>query len=262
MDIAGKVALITGSSTGIGRATAWALAERGVKVVVNYARSQADAEQTLAGVHERGAQGIAVRCDVTDEAGVRAMVARARAELGPVQILVNSAGFTRIVPFNDLDGLTDEIWERTLATNLVAPFKCIRACVPDMRAAGWGTIVNVASVAGLMATGSSLAYAVSKAGLITMTRGLARTLAPTIRVNAVAPGYVDSPWWERQGLQTPEQVERGRAAARENTPLKVVGTPEHIASAILWLIEGADIVTGETIAVDAGALLAQGPARR
>jgi 3-oxoacyl-[acyl-carrier protein] reductase len=233
-----------------------------VNVVVNYARSRADAEQTLAGVRERGARGIAVQCDVNDEPGVLAMVTRARAELGPVQILVNSAGFTRIVPFADLAGLTDEIWRETLMTNVVAPFKCIRACVPTMRAAGWGSIVNVASVAGLMATGSSLAYAVSKAGLITMTRGLARTLAPTIRVNAVAPGYVDSPWWERQAQQTPEQIERARAAARDNTPLKVVGRPEHIASAILWLVEGADIVTGETIAVDAGAMLAQGPARR
>jgi 3-oxoacyl-[acyl-carrier protein] reductase len=262
MDIAGKVALVTGSSTGIGRATAWALAERGAQVVVNYARSQADAEQTLAGVHERGANGIAVQCDVNDEPGVVAMVARARAELGPVQILVNNAGFTRIVPFADLDGLTDEIWMETLTTNLVAPFKCIRAVVPDMRAAGWGTIVNVASVAGVIGGGSSIAYAASKAGLITMSRGLARTLAPTIRVNCVAPGYVDSPWWERRGLQTPDEVEQGRARAREGSPLKIAGTPEHIADAIRWLIEGADIVTGETILVDAGAHLGQAPVRR
>ncbi len=262
MDISGKVAIVTGSSTGIGRATAWALAERGAKVVVNYARSQGDAEETLAGVRERGAEGIVVQADVTDEPAVLAMVARAREELGPVQILVNNAGYTTIVNFADLDGLTDEVWQNTFWTNVVAPFKCVRACVPDMRTAGWGTVVNVASIAGVMSTGSSLAYAASKAALINMTRGLARTLAPEIRVNGVAPGFVDSPWWERRGGLSEEEVERRRQGARANSPLKIAGTPEHIASAILWLIEGADIVTGETILVDAGSHLGQAPARR
>lgn len=262
MEITGKVALVTGSSTGIGRATALALAERGAKVVVNYARSLADAEETLAGVRERGADGIIVQADVTDEPAVLAMVARAREELGPVQILVNNAGYTKFVTFADLDGLTDDVWQHTLWTNVVAPFKCIRACVPDMRAAGLGAVVNVSSIAGVMSLGSSLAYAASKAALINMTRGLARTLAPEIRVNCVAPGYVDSAWWERRGNMSPEQVERTREGARENSPLKIAGTPEHQASAILWLIEGADIVTGETVIVDAGAHLGQGPVRR
>jgi 3-oxoacyl-[acyl-carrier protein] reductase len=262
MEIAGAVALVTGASTGIGRATAWMLAERGVKVAVNYARSQADAEETLAGVQARGGAGMLAQADVTDEAAISTLLARIQAELGPVQILVNNAGFTRMVPFADLDALTDEVWQETLMTNLVSPFKITRACVPGMRAAGWGSVVNVASIAGLMSTGSSIAYAASKAGLINMTRGLARTLAPEIRVNAVAPGYVESPWWERRAFMTPEQAARYRDTAAERTPLKVAGQPEHIASAILWLIDGGDIVTGETIVVDAGASLGQGPARR
>ena len=262
MEISGKVAVVTGSSTGIGRATAWALAERGAKVVVNYARSQGDAEETLAGVRERGGEGLIAQADVTDESAVKAMLSRARDELGPVQILVNNAGYTRFVDFADLDGVTDEVWNETLATNLIAPFKCIRACVPEMRAAGWGSVVNVSSIAGVLSAGSSIAYAASKAALINMTRGLARTLAPEIRVNAVAPGYVDSAWWERRGGFSQEQVDRRREGARAGSPLKTVGTPEHIASAILWLIEGADIVTGETILVDAGAHLGQGPVRR
>ena len=262
MDISGKVAIVTGSSTGNGRATSWVLAERGAKVLVNYARSAGDAEETLAGVRERGGEGIVVQADVTDEPAVLAMDARAREELGPVQILVNNAGYTKFVNFADLDGLTDEVWQNTYWTNVVAPFKLIRACVPEMRAAGWGAVVNVASIAGVMSVGSSIAYAASKAGLINMTRGLARTLAPEIRVNAVAPGYVDSPWWERRGHLSPEQIERQREATRANTPLKIAGTPEHMASAIAWLIEGADIVTGETIIVDAGSHLAQAPPRR
>lgn len=262
MDIAGKVALVTGSSTGIGRATAYVLAERGCKVVVNYASSHADAEQTLAGVRQRGAEGLLAQADVTDEPAVLEMVARAQRELGPVQILINNAGFTRVVSFDDLDGLTDEIWQKTLNTNVVAPFKAIRACVPGMKAAGWGTVVNVSSIAGVMSAGSSLAYAASKAALINITRGLARTLAPEIRVNAVAPGYVDSAWWERRAFYSPEQIDALRDGARQRSPLKIAGTPEHIAGAIVWLVEGADIVTGETILVDAGSHLAQGPARR
>lgn len=262
MDLRDKTAIVTGASTGIGRAAAWSLAERGARVVVNYAHNAGDAEETLAGVRERGASGIVVQADVTDEAAILAMVARAAAELGPPQILVNNAGYTKFVEFSDLDGLTDDIWRDTYQTNVVAPFHCIRACVPAMRAAGWGSVVNISSIAGVMSMGSSLAYAASKAALINITRGLARTLAPEIRVNCIAPGYVDSAWWERRGGLSPEQVDRRREGARNASPLKIAGTPEHIASAILWLIEGADIVTGETVLVDAGAHLAQGPTRR
>ncbi len=262
MDISGKVAVVTGSSTGIGRATAWALAELGAKVVVNYASSAVEADETLAGVVERGSEGIVVQADVTDEGAVVAMLDRARAELGPIEILVNNAGTSRFVPFHELDALTDDIWDETYRTNVVSSYRCIRLCVPDMRAQGWGSIVNVASIAGVMSIGSSLAYAASKAALINVTRGLARTLAPEIRVNAVAPGYVDSEWWERRGGMDAEQVERQRAAAAKSSPLQMATQPAQIAEAISWLVAKADMVTGECMLADAGLHLGQGPVRR
>lgn len=264
MDIEGKVAIVTGSSTGIGRSTAIALAELGARVVVNYARSADDAADTLKAVEATGARGIAVQADVTDPEAVAAMLARATAELGPVQILVNNAGTSRFVPFSDLDALTDDIWDETYRTNVVAAFRCIRLCVPGMRDAGWGTVVNVASIAGVMSVGSSLAYAASKAALINMTRGLARTLAPTIRVNAVAPGYVDSPWWERRGGMSAEAIDRQREAVRQSSPLQMATTPDQIADAIRWLVagSGAEAITGECLLADAGTHLGQGPVRR
>lgn len=262
MDIKGKVAVVTGSSTGIGRATAIGLAELGAKVVVNYATSNDDAEETLAAVHGAGAEGIVVQADVTDESAVVAMLDRARAELGPIEVLVNNAATSRFVPFRQLDELTDDIWEETYRTNVIAPFRCIRLCAPGMREAGWGAIVNVASMAGVMSIGSSMAYAASKAALINMTRGMARTLAPTVRVNAVAPGYVDTPWWERRGGMSTEQTDRQRASVAASSPLQIATQPEHIADAIIWLITGAAVVTGECILTDAGSHLGQAPQRR
>lgn len=264
MDIQGKVALVTGSSTGIGRATAQQLAARGAKVVVNYAHSGDDAAETLELVRAAGAEGMVVQADVTDEAAVDRMLELATAELGPIQILVNNAGTSRFVPFHDLDGLGDDIWDETYRTNVVAPFRCIRKCVPAMREEGWGTIVNVASIAGVMSIGSSLAYAASKAALINLTRGLARTLAPTIRVNAVAPGYVDSPWWERRGGMTTDQVDRQREGARASSPLQIATSPDQIADTVVWLVAGAgaEVMTGECLLTDAGLHLSQGPSRR
>jgi NAD(P)-dependent dehydrogenase (short-subunit alcohol dehydrogenase family) len=265
MDIAGKVAVVTGSSTGIGRATAVSLAGLGAKVVVNYASSADDAAETLSMVEAAGGSGIVVQADVTDEAAVVAMLARARDELGgPISILVNNAGTSRFVPFHQLDDLTDDIWDETYRTNVVSAYRCIRLCVPDMRSAGSGVVVNVASIAGVLSIGSSLAYAASKAALVNMTRGLARTLAPVVRVNAVAPGYVDSAWWERRGGMSPEQVDRQRAGAAAATPLQVATQPEEIAGLITWLVcgPGSASVTGECMLIDGGLHLGQGGVRR
>lgn len=264
MDINGKVAIVTGSSTGIGRATAVQLAQLGAKVVVNYARSTDDAADTLKAVHGAGAEGIAVQADVTDEDAVTSMIEGATTELGPVQILVNNAATSRFVAFADLEGLTDDIWEETYRTNVIAAYRCIRLCVPAMREAGWGAVVNVASLAGVMSIGSSLAYAASKAALINMTRGLARTLAPTVRVNAVAPGYVDSPWWERRGGMSPDDIDRQREGVRRSSPLQMATAPEQIADTICWLVAGAgaEAMTGECLLADAGAHLGQAPTRR
>jgi NAD(P)-dependent dehydrogenase (short-subunit alcohol dehydrogenase family) len=264
-DVAGKVALVTGSSTGIGRATAVTLAGLGAKVVVNYASSADDAAETLSLVEAAGGSGIVVQADVSDEDAVRSMLDRARNELGPISVLVNNAGTSTFVPFNRLDDLTDDIWESTYRTNVIAAYRCIRLCAPDLQAAeGGGAVVNVASIAGVMSIGSSLAYAASKAALINMTRGLARTLAPSVRVNAVAPGYVDSAWWERRGGMSPEQVDRQRAGAAAATPLQVATQPEEVAGLITWLVcgPGSGSVTGECVLVDGGLHLGQGPTRR
>ena len=261
MDISGKVAVVTGSSTGIGRATAVSLGAQGAKVVVNYASSADDAAETLSLVESAGGTGIVVQADVTDEAAVAAMFSEARSTFdAPVSVLVNNAGTSTFVPFHALDQLEDSIWESTYRTNVIAAYRCIRLCVEDMRSAGEGAIVNVASVAGVLSIGSSLAYAASKAALVNMTRGLARTLAPVVRVNAVAPGYVDSAWWERRGGMSPEQVDRQRAGAAAATPLQVATQPEEIAGLITWLVcgPGSGSVTGECVLIDGGLHLGQG----
>lgn len=194
MDVSGKCAIVTGSATGVGRATALALAKRGARVVVNYSRSEDEARETVEEIERLGAQALLVRADVSRDDEVRAMVRQGRDAFGPVQILVNNAATTAFVNFADLEGMTEELWDRILAVNLKGPFFCARAVAPQMKEAGEGAIVNVASVAGLRAIGSSIAYAASKAGLINLTVALARVLAPEVRVNGVAPGFIDSRW--------------------------------------------------------------------
>jgi 3-oxoacyl-[acyl-carrier protein] reductase len=249
VDLTGRCAIVTGSATGVGRATALALARRGARVVVNYARSEAEARGTVAEVERLGAQALLVRADVSRDDEVRAMARQAAEAFGPVQVLVNNAGTTAFVNFADLEGLNEETWDRILAVNLKGPFFCARAVARGMKEAGAGAIVNVASIAGLRAVGSSIAYAASKAGLINLTMTLASALAPEVRVNCVAPGFIEGRWL-RGGLG--ELYEPLRARAAHQTPLRRVATPEDIAQVILSLIEGADFVTGQTVVVDGG----------
>ncbi len=249
MQLSGKTAIVTGSAVGVGRATALELAKRGANVVVNYSRSEDEAKETAAAVETLGAGALLVRADVSQDGEVRAMVRRTLDAFGAVHVLVNNAATTAFVNFADLEGLTEEQWDRILAVNLKGPFFCARAVAGPMKSAGGGTIVNISSVAGIRAVGSSIAYAASKAGLINLTIALARVLAPEVRVNCVAPGFIDSRWL-RQGLGPAFEVARQRTA--EQTPLGRVSTPEDIAQMTLSLIEGADFVTGQTIVVDGG----------
>jgi 3-oxoacyl-[acyl-carrier protein] reductase len=249
MLLSGKTAIVTGSAVGVGRATALELAKRGANVVVNYSRSEDEAKETARDVERLGAKALLVRADVSRDEDVRSMVRQTLDAFGGVQVLVNNAATTVFVNFADLDGLKEEDWDRILAVNLKGPFFCSRAVAGPMKAAGQGAIVNVASIAGIRSIGSSIAYAASKAGLINMTVALARVLAPEVRVNAVAPGFIDTRWL-REGLgQIYEPVKRATA---EQTPLGRVSTPEDIASVILSLIEDADFVTGQTITIDGG----------
>ncbi len=247
--MSGKGAIVTGSAVGVGRATALELAKRGASVVVNYSRSEQEANETVAAVERLGAKALLVRADVSQDREVRAMVERAVDAFGSVDVLVNNAATTAFVNFADLDGLSEEQWDRILAVNLKGPFFCSRAVAGAMKAAGAGAIVNIASIAGIRAVGSSIAYAASKAGLINLTIALARVLAPEVRVNCVAPGFIDTRWL-RQGLGSVFELAKQRTA--EQTPLRRVSTPEDVAQVVLSLIEGADFVTGQTIVVDGG----------
>ena len=249
MELSGKCAIVTGSAVGVGRATALELAKRGANVVVNYSRSEEEAKETVAMVEALGANALLVRADVSNDAEVRAMVAAAVDSFGGVHVLVNNAGTTAFVNFADQEGMTEELWDRILAVNLKGPFFCARAAAKAMKSSGEGAIVNIASIAGVKAIGSSIAYAASKAGLINLTVALARVLAPEVRVNCVAPGFIDTRWL-REGLGSFFEQVKERTA--EQNPLGRVSTPEDIAQVVLSLIEGADFVTGQTIVVDGG----------
>jgi 3-oxoacyl-[acyl-carrier protein] reductase len=253
MKLAGKAAIVTGGGTGVGRATALALAERGCHVVVNYSKSAGAAEETAAGVRSRGVRGVAVCADVADDAACRALVGRALGELGRLDVLVNNAATTSFIPPNQLEKVTDADWDRILSVNLKGPFQCVRAAREALERDEGGVVVNVSSVAGLIGTGSSIPYCASKAALNMVTVILARTLGPKIRVNAVAPGFITGRWL-REGLGEPiyEAMKKG---LEERVALHRVCEPEDVRDAILALIE-TDLVTGQVLPVDGGMTIA------
>ena len=242
----GKVALVTGGGTGIGRATALAFAGEGIDVAVNYSRSKADAEATAAEIEGMGRAALAVCADVSDDAAVRRMVERVASELGRLDILVNNAGWTRYVPLEDLEGLSGEAWDRCFDVNVNGTFYCSRAAVPKMKANGAGQIVNVASIAGLIGLGSSMAYAASKAAVICLTKAFAITQAPEIRVNAVSPGVVDTRWMVG--------MESFMEANVQATPLKRAAQPEDVADVVMGVVR-SDMMTGQNLVVDGGRTL-------
>jgi NAD(P)-dependent dehydrogenase (short-subunit alcohol dehydrogenase family) len=244
-----RVAIVTGGGTGIGRATSERLAAAGAgAVVVNYSRSERDAEDTAEALRTRGTAARTVRADVGDEAAVRAMIDATVAEHGRLDVLVNCAGVTRFIPHPDLDALTDDVWRAILSTNLMGPFYASRAAGPALRRAR-GAIVNVSSISGLRASGSSLPYAVSKAALLQLTRSLAVALAPEVMVNAVAPGHVVTRW-HRDHLGDEKAAEQARAIA-ETEPLGRTASADDVAAAIVSLLT-SEMVTGQTIVVDGG----------
>ncbi|URW76526.1 SDR family oxidoreductase [Sphingomonas donggukensis] len=256
MSMEGMVAIVTGGGTGIGAAVVRRLAARGVKCVVNYASSR-DAAEALAA--EVG--GIAVQADIADDAACRALAQAATDAFGRIDLLVNNAGRTKFANHEDLDALQAEDFVDIYRLNTVAAFQMIRACALAMREGPASAVVNVASVAGLHGHGSSVAYAASKGALITMTQSLARVLAPKIRVNAVAPGYVGTGWFEdRLG---PEGFAALNARIAGATPMAMAANADDIAGPIVMLLDpDARVVTGETWRLDAGAHLDVGLARR
>jgi ketoreductase RED2 len=239
MNFDGKVALVTGSSSGIGEAVARALADAGAAVVINSATSVEAGEKVAASLP----RAVYVQGDVGAQAACEAVVAAALDRFGRLDILVNNAGTTRLIPHEDLESATDEIWRRIFEVNVLGAWHLIRTAAPSLRDSGAGVVVNVSSVAGVRGGGSSIPYAVSKAALNHLTVLLARVLGPQIRVNAVAPGLIDTPWtagW-------PEVRERITAQA----PLKRTGSPQDVADAVMGLIRSS-YVTGQVVVVDGG----------
>ena len=253
MELEGRGALVSGGGTGVGRATALALARRGCSVVVNYSRSREEAEKTAAEVVALGVKGAAVRADVAEDADCRELVSRAVSELGRLDVLVQSAGTTSFVPHADLEAVSGEDWDRIMAVNVKGAFQCARAARGALEADEGGEIVNVSSVAGLVGTGSSIPYCASKAALNNLTITLARVLAPRIRVNAVAPGFITGRWLQG-GLGA--AYESIKQAVEQRAPLGRVCDPEDVSDAILSLICGSDLVTAQVVAVDAGMIIA------
>lgn len=254
MELEGRAALVTGAGTGVGRATALQLAARGCSVLVNFQRSREAAHEVAEQVRAAGVAGVAMQGDVAEDADCRALVARAASEFGRLDVLVNNAGTTVFVPHAELDKLGDDAWSRIFAVNVKGPFQCARAARDLLKQHGGGEVVNVSSVAGLIGTGSSIAYCASKAALNNLTLTLARVLGPEIRVNAVAPGFITGPWL-REGLGA-AAYEAIKAQIERRVALGRVCEPSDVADAILALIEGSDLVTGQVLPVDGGMTIA------
>src|SRR5437762_3814859 len=250
-DLQDKVAIVTGSATGIGAATAMALARRGAHVVINYAKSEAEANTTADAVRDTGADARVVQADVAQDEDCRRLAAVALEAWQRIDILVNNAGTTKFAAHGDLDALSAEDWLGIYAVNVVGPFQMIRACREPLKAHWDGAIVNVSSIAAVAGIGSSIAYAASKGALNTMTLSLARALAPEIRVNAVCPGYVATRWFtKRFGEDASNRIAETTA---EGNPLKRVASSEDIANAVVFFASpDSHQITGETLLIDSG----------
>ena len=259
MEIEGGVFIVTGSATGLGAAVARRLSSKGGKVVINYTKSEVEARATAEACEKLGGETLLCRADVSDDDDCRRMAAEAAERFGRIDGLVNNAAQSKIAPHADLEALSSDDFLRIFAVNVVGPYQMVRAVVPHMKKQGKGAIVNISSVSGMTGTGSSIAYAVSKGALNTMTLSLARALAPEIRVNAVCPGVMQTRWWrDSLGVEGYQSFIENYA---QTAPLKAAGDPEIVADPVVWLLEAAEHVTGETIMVDSGTHLGRSPRR-
>jgi len=245
MQLEGKVAVVTGGNGGLGQRICHALARAGSDVVVVYAHSQESAQTVARELKKNGVRAEAMDCDVTSVAQVQDLISRVLDTLGRVDLLINDAAYNKWIPFDDLDALTYEEWQKILEVNLTGPMFLMKAAAPAMRRHGSGRIVNIASVAGLGPSGSSIPYAVSKAGLIHLTRCMAVALAPAILVNCIAPGFLEGT--RATANLNPAYRERAKEAAL----LKRAADKDDIANQVVALCQ-TDSITGQTLVIDAG----------
>jgi len=243
-----KAALVTGAATGIGRSASLALARAGYDVALNYSSSEKAVRATAAEVEKLGVQSLIVRCDVSDEAGVRRMIKQIEERFGRLDVLVNNAGTTAAWKPKDLDSLSLEEWDRVFAVNVRGLFQVTRAAVSMLKKTN-GCVINTASIVGLRPGPQPLPYAASKAAVVNLTRTLAWNLGPEIRVNAVAPGWMEGDWMKRMLKDKYEDLMGKRAKA---TPLKRVVTADDVAETMMSLIQANRFVTGEIIVIDGG----------
>lgn len=246
MNLKGTVALVTGGNGGLGQRICHALAREGVNIAVMYAKSRDQAEEVAATLaSEHGVEAAAFACDITDQDAVEALITAVTARFGRLDILVNDAAYNKAIPFAELDNLTIEEWDKILAVNLTGPMRLIKAVAPVMKDQGQGRVVNISSVAGLSPTGSSIAYAVSKAGLNHLTKCMAVAMAPETLVNCVAPGLLEGT--RATANLRNEQIERAAAGSL----LKKAADKDDCAEMVVTLCR-TDTMTGQTVVIDAG----------
>ena len=244
-----RVALITGSGTGVGRACALRFAKLGFGVVVNYSRSEAEAIETGAEVERLGGQALVHQCDVSDDHAVTEMVGAIQTTFGRLDILINNAATTNFISHDKLDDLTESMWDRMWAVNVKGAFFTTRAASELLQQSDRGAVVNIASVAGITGSGSSIAYCATKGALITMTKSLARVLAPNVTVNAVCPGPIDSRWI----LEGNPDWDLDEMVA--DYPIPKASSPDEIADAVVYFATGNRMATGQVLSVDGGQTL-------
>jgi 3-oxoacyl-[acyl-carrier protein] reductase len=258
----GKVAIVTGSATGLGAECAIDLAGRGWNLVINYTKSKKEADETFAAVKAKGAEAILVQADVGQDADCKKLIDETMKKWGRIDGLINNAGTTKFQNQGDLDGVTPEDFDRILRVNVTGPYMMSRAAYPVMKKQ-WeekqerSSIVNISSIAGVMGVGSSIPYACSKGALNTLTLTLARWLSPAVRVNTVCPGFIQTRWL--LGGMGEENYNKMKDMQAQTTPLRQAGTTEQMAEAVLFFLTSASNITGEFLIVDAGMHLASLP---
>ena len=253
-----RVSIVTGASSGIGAAVARDLAHEGCHVLVNYSRNREGGESVAEACRAQGVEAIATRGDISSDRDCVALAGVAVKAWGRIDIVVNNAGVTRFADATDMHALEADDFEAIFAVNVIGSYQMTRAAVPALREAN-GSVVNISSASGFTGSGSSIAYAASKGALNTLTLGLARSLAPHVRVNAVCPGFVDTDWMAPIIADGELAAFKEKAAAA--TPLQTIPTVEDVAEAVRWLALGARSVTGQLLVMDGGAHLAAGEAR-